>query len=134
VYRFICVDHAQMQGKVTVLNADGTLPVETTPTPTATPTARPRSPASNSTPRASPRSPRRAFTVKVADNFFSPKTATVARGGTVTWRWTGKKSHDVVGPGFKSKTATFTKTFTKKGRFKYLCTLHRGMTGIVRVK
>jgi plastocyanin len=73
----------------------------------------------------------------VADNSFSPTTATVARGGTVTWRWTGKKSHDVVGPGFKSKlikTGTFKKTFTKQGTFNYVCTLHRGMKGTVRVK
>ena len=79
----------------------------------------------------------KAVTVRVGDNWFSPKTATVARGGTVTWRWVGKKSHDVSGPGFKSKlikTGTYKRTFSKAGTFKYVCTLHRGMTGTVRVK
>ena len=79
----------------------------------------------------------KAVTVRVGDNWFSPKTATVARGGTVTWRWVGKKSHDVSGPGFRSKlmkTGTYKRTFSKAGTFKYVCTLHRGMTGTVRVR
>jgi plastocyanin len=75
--------------------------------------------------------------VTVADNTFSPKTATIRRGGTVTWRWKGKKAHNVVGKGFASKlikTGTFKRTFSKTGTFSYLCSLHRGMEGKVRVK
>jgi plastocyanin len=37
-YAFFCDDHADMTGKITVANADGTLPVEATPTPTPTAT------------------------------------------------------------------------------------------------
>jgi plastocyanin len=260
VYRFICDDHNGMDGKVTVANADGTIPVEATPTPTptATPTATPQGgtnnpPAGsgggapdNTTPTtggANPTAPKltlaasqrgqavagsikggstsspvtietlaalkakakpvrvgrktytvaagatqkfslplnakgksalrklgklkvtlrftvagktetrtltlrpakkakasvaqKATTVKVGDNVFSPKTATIAAGGTVTWRWVGKKGHDVVGGTFKSKvlkTGTFKHKFPKKGTFQYVCTLHRGMTGTIRVK
>jgi plastocyanin len=75
--------------------------------------------------------------VSVRDNAFSPKTATVARGGTVTWRWAGRRSHNVVGPDFKSRlmrTGTFSKRFTRTGSFKYVCTVHSGMTGTVRVR
>ncbi|MDA0171558.1 plastocyanin/azurin family copper-binding protein [Solirubrobacter taibaiensis] len=247
VYRFICVDHSEMDGRVTVLNADGSVPVEATPTPTPTPTPQAGTdnppaaggPADSGTvtapkltiaasqrgqavagsikggsatasvvvetlaplkarakptrvgratyavaagatkkfnlalsakgkaalkklgrlkvtvrftvagatttktvtlrPAAKAKSSiaQKAVTVQVGDNWFSPKTATVARGGTVTWRWVGKKSHDVSGPGFKSKlikTGTYKRAFSKKGTFKYVCTVHRGMTGTVRVK
>ena len=71
---------------------------------------------------------------------FSPKTITVKKGTTVKWAWkTGGVPHNVVGKGFKSKTAatvTFSKKFTKKGTYKYVCTIHKsqGMTGTVKVK
>lgn len=86
---------------------------------------------------AKARMAQKAVTVAVADNTFSPKTATVARGGTVTWRWKGKKGHNVVGPNFASKvikTGTYKRKFTKKGTISYSCTLHRGMVGKIRVK
>jgi plastocyanin len=71
---------------------------------------------------------------------FSPKTVTVKKGTTVKWSWkTGGVPHNVVGKGFKSKTAatvSFSKKFTKKGTYKYVCTIHKaqGMTGTVKVK
>ena len=36
-----------------------------------------------------------ATTVSVKDNFFSPKSATVGKGGTVTWMWGGRVAHNV---------------------------------------
>lgn len=256
VYRFICDDHSEMEGKLTVANADGTLPSEGgTPTPTPTPTATPGPGASPQPGAGTPSgggagatatdakwtiagsqrgtAVRAAFTggsaasavtievlarradlkakgkaklvrvgrvaktvaagakanlsvtldakgkaalkrlgklkltlrvtvagkattkavtlrrpakaavarssvsVNVLDNSFGPRTATVKRGGTVTWRWKGKRNHDVVGKGFRSKimkTGTFKRTFSSKGTFSYVCTLHRGMEGTVRVK
>jgi plastocyanin len=71
---------------------------------------------------------------------FSPKTVTVKKGTTVKWSWkTGGVPHNVIGKGFKSKTAatvTFSKKFTKKGTYKYVCSIHKaqGMTGTVKVK
>jgi len=69
---------------------------------------------------------------------FSPKTLKVKRGTTVSWSWSGAVPHNVVGKGFKSKTAgkvTFKKRFTKKGTYRYVCTIHKsqGMTGIIKV-
>ena len=69
---------------------------------------------------------------------FSPKTVTVKRGTTVRWSWSGSIPHNVVGKGFKSKTAgkvTFSKRFTKKGTYRYVCTIHKaqGMTGVIKV-
>ncbi|RKQ92911.1 plastocyanin [Solirubrobacter pauli] len=251
VYRFVCDDHNGMDGKVTVANADGSLPVEATPTPTPTPTASPTPQPGVTTPPTSDGSTpgpavvapkltvaasqrgravagsikggsatasvtvetlaalkakakpvrvgrarytvaagatktftlplnakgkaalrklgklkvtvrftvagetetrtvtlrpakqakaslaQKTATVRVGDNVFTPKTATIAAGGTVTWRWVGKKAHDVVGSGFKSKvqkTGTFKRTFAKQGTYKYVCTLHRGMAGTIRVR
>ena len=69
---------------------------------------------------------------------FSPKTVTVKRGTTVRWSWSGSIPHNVVGKGFKSKTAgkvTFSRKFSKKGTYKYVCTIHKaqGMKGTVKV-
>jgi plastocyanin len=71
---------------------------------------------------------------------FTPKSISVKKGTTVKWTWkTGGVPHNVVGKGFKSKTAatvTFSKKFTKKGTYKYVCSIHKaqGMTGTVKVK
>jgi plastocyanin len=75
--------------------------------------------------------------VQVKDNSFSPKTIDVHTGDTVTWKWVGSVDHNVVGPGFTSPTqgkgTTFTHTFDKAGDVDYVCTIHTGMTGKVRV-
>jgi plastocyanin len=60
VYRFLCDDHVEMTGKITVANADGTLPTDATPTPTPTATATPQPgagapPASGGTPPTAPK-------------------------------------------------------------------------------
>src|SRR3954467_11841534 len=69
---------------------------------------------------------------------FSPKAVTVKRGTTVRWSWSGSVPHNVVGKGFKSKTAgkvTFKRKFTKKGTYRYVCTIHKaqGMKGVIKV-
>jgi plastocyanin len=75
--------------------------------------------------------------VEVKDNFFSPKTINVHTGDTVTWRWVGSVDHNVQGANIQSPTqgkgTTFTHTFDKAGDVDYVCTLHTGMTGKVRV-
>lgn len=74
--------------------------------------------------------------VAVEDNRFEPRVIQVNRGTTVTWTWTGDRDHNVVGEGFQSdlqSEGTFTHTFDTMGSFRYLCTLHGGMTGAVIV-
>jgi plastocyanin len=74
--------------------------------------------------------------VAVEDNRFGPRVIQVNRGTTVTWTWTGDRDHNVVGEGFKSglqSEGTFAHTFDTMGSFRYLCTLHGGMTGAVIV-
>lgn len=103
----------------------------------------------------------RAETVEVtmrqgASMRFVPETVTIAAGDTVTWTNPGYVTHDVtfdvsraanaanvalpegVAPFASAKLeqdGTFSHTFTVKGTYKYVCTLHEamGMVGTVIV-
>ncbi|HTO01118.1 MAG TPA: plastocyanin/azurin family copper-binding protein [Microthrixaceae bacterium] len=75
-------------------------------------------------------------TVKVVDNAFEPKTIELKNGGTVTWQWEGKETHDVKGDDFMSPEqaqGTFKHTFDKNGTFHYVCTIHAEMKGLIKV-
>ena len=78
-------------------------------------------------------------TVKVGDNYFKAKTIRIKAGQSVTWKWVGSDSHNVVGSGFHSKLqnkGTYKHKFSKKGTFRYVCTVHKnqGMKGTVIVR
>jgi plastocyanin len=80
-------------------------------------------------------------TVKVSDNYYGPKSLTVGRGTKVTWKWVGVLKHNVVvhaGPSaFSSKTqvrGSYSHTFTKKGTYQLVCTIHPSMKMTVVVK
>jgi plastocyanin len=91
-------------------------------------------------PKASPSAAKRVY---VRDNFFSPKTARVAVRGRVTWAWKGDNPHNVTFrkvPDGASKrrgrtrtTGSFTRSFSKAGSYRYVCTIHEdlGMKGTV---
>ena len=80
----------------------------------------------------------------VHDDHFHPAGLTVARGAAVTWRWVGENQHDLRFrrsrglrrvAGSRARTAgSVRRTFRKRGKYRYLCTLHAGMTGRVRVR
>ena len=76
--------------------------------------------------------------VSMGENFFSPRSVTVARGGTVTTSNDGRIDHDWVGPFWDSDNMapgdTFTVTFPSAGTFDYVCTYHGGMAGSVTVR
>jgi plastocyanin len=80
-------------------------------------------------------------TVAVKNNSFSPTSVKVKKGGKVVWKWTqGGVPHNVTPangkPGSKTsskKGFTFSKTFTKAGTFKYVCTIHSNMKMTVKV-
>ena len=88
-------------------------------------------------------------TVRIGDNFFAPKTVTVARNARVTWKWPGFEQagdvHDVKlksGPKgvkrFHSEAAstdyTYKRRLTVPGRYRIVCTLHEEMRMTIRVK
>ena len=74
------------------------------------------------------------------DNFtFAPVELKVKVGDTVTWTNHDDIPHTVVSAGkFRSKTMDtdndFTFTFTAAGDYKYFCSLHPHMTGMIKVE
>jgi len=88
-------------------------------------------------------------TVRVGDNYFSPKSLTVSKGTTVTWKWPGFEQagdvHDVKlksGPRgvkkFQSEAAStdysFKRTLRVPGTYRLVCTLHHEMTMTIKVR
>lgn len=74
------------------------------------------------------------------DNFtFSPAELKVKVGDTVTWTNHDDIPHTAVSAGkFRSKTMDtddkFSFTFTSAGDYKYFCSLHPHMTGMIKVE
>jgi plastocyanin len=74
--------------------------------------------------------------ITVTDNKFTPKSIEVGVGDTVTWRFEGTSAHNVTADDFHSdltKKGEFTHTFDKAGDFSFVCTVHPGMRGTVKV-
>ena len=76
---------------------------------------------------------------------FLPKSVSVAKGTTVKWTNEDNVNHDVTkksgpGPDFSSgqgnlaKGATYQQTLNTPGTIKYVCTVHPGMAGTIKVK
>lgn len=74
------------------------------------------------------------------DNFtFTPAEVKVKVGDTVTWTNHDDIPHTTVSAGkFRSKTMDtddkFSFTFTSAGDYKYFCSLHPHMTGMIKVE
>ena len=74
------------------------------------------------------------------DNFvFQPAELKIKLGTTVTWTNRDDIPHTVVSAGkFRSKALdtdnTFSFTFTAAGEYKYFCSLHPHMTGMIKVE
>jgi plastocyanin len=81
--------------------------------------------------------------IAVRDNFFEARSLSVKRGDTVLWQWKGDNRHNVSFtsvPRGASKKGSRTKrrghwsrTFYRRGQYKYVCTLFSGMRGQVTV-
>jgi len=94
------------------------------------------------TKRATPRK-----TVKVGDNFFSPRKLRVKKNTTIVWKWSRANgdSHDVLltkrpkgVKRFHSAPAatdySFRRRLRKPGTYKILCTFHQEMRQTIVVK
>jgi len=78
--------------------------------------------------------------ITMQDLQFSPREATVAVGERIEWRNDEDAPHNVIattGAAFRSQTitrdGTFTFTARRPGTIEYLCSLHPGMTGTLRI-
>jgi plastocyanin len=70
---------------------------------------------------------------------FAPQELTLKVGDSVTWTNHDDIPHTIVSAGkFRSKTldtdSTFSFTFTAAGDYKYFCSLHPHMTGMIKVE
>ena len=88
-----------------------------------------------------PAAPAHAETITVSiDNFtFAPVEIKAKVGDTVTWTNHDDIPHTVVSAGkFRSKALdtdnSFSFTFTAAGDYKYFCSLHPHMTGLIKVE
>ena len=81
-------------------------------------------------------------TVKLGDNFFSPKTLTVSKGTTVHFKWSTKAPHNVAvkkGPvkfssGSPKTSGSYRKKLTRSGTYSLVCVIHPEMTMRLRVR
>ena len=78
--------------------------------------------------------------VIMKDIKFNPASLKAKAGQTVTWTNDDSVGHDVTSDGFNSGGAgniepgkTFTHKFAKAGTYKYVCSVHPGMKGTVKV-
>ncbi len=110
-----------------------TPPAESTSSPEPTSTADSTSTASNP-PAAT------GTTVGIDDFAFSPDTATVAVGTTITWTNEQDFAHTVTADdgsfdsGDLATGDTFEHTFDSPGTFAYVCSIHPNMAGSVVVQ
>jgi plastocyanin len=78
--------------------------------------------------------------VKVGDNYYRARTVHVSKGSTVTWRWAGRRRHDVyfthghIARCKSRRHGSCTRRFRRRGTFTYVCTLHGNMAGRVVVR
>lgn len=91
------------------------------------------------TPSAAPTAA--AAVVEMGDHYFDPAQLTVKVGTTVTWKVVGQSTHDIAARdgSFKDGAMTYGRTlsytFTRAGRYAYVCMQHEGdgMVGVVTV-
>jgi plastocyanin len=78
--------------------------------------------------------------VSMKDIKFNPGSVTIKAGGKVTWTNDDSVGHDVTADDFESGSpggidggSTFSHTFKKAGTYNYVCSVHPGMKGTVKV-
>lgn len=75
-------------------------------------------------------------TVKLKGVQFSPRSITIKKNDRIKFKWAGG-THNLIGPKANvapKSSGSKTIKFTKKGSYKYVCTLHANMTVTVKVK
>ena len=80
-------------------------------------------------------------TVSIVDGRFDPRQVDVAVGGSVTWVNDDLTPHlivstepNVIGSPLIGKADTYTRDFSAPGEYRYYCTIHNSMKGVVTVR
>lgn len=80
----------------------------------------------------------RVIEVKIEDFAFNPESVTISSGDTVRWTNFDSITHTVTGTDFSSGSLrdgdSFELSFTKEGVYRYYCSIHPSMEGVVIVK
>jgi plastocyanin len=81
-----------------------------------------------------------AVTIEIKDFAFVPASLTVHPGTTVIWKNLDDEPHTVVSDagqfrsGALDTTESYSYTFTSAGSYRFVCSLHSHMTGVVKVE
>ena len=82
-----------------------------------------------------------AVEVRISDGAFDPRQVEVAVGGSVTWINDDVTTHDllslepnVIDSPPIGKAGAYTARFTKPGEYRYYCSIHNSMKGVVVVR
>jgi plastocyanin len=73
-------------------------------------------------------------TISVRDEYFGPKSVTVSKGPKLRFVWSGRRPHNVVGPGANIGARVRGSASVKARSGTYVCTIHRAMKLSVRVR
>ncbi len=72
--------------------------------------------------------------ISVRDDYFSPKSVTVSRGTKLRFVWSGRRAHNVVGPGTNISARVRGSASVRARSGRYVCTIHAGMRLTVKVR
>lgn len=76
--------------------------------------------------------------VKIENFTFNPESVTISPNDTVRWTNLDPITHTVTGPDFSSGALrdgdSFELSFTKEGVYRYYCSIHSSMEGVVIVE
>lgn len=115
-----------------VNNASNQTPVENLPLPE--PENLSKTPVETPETQAEPR----VIEVEIENFTFNPESVTISPYDTVRWTNLDPVTHTVTGPDFTSGTLrdgdSFELSFTKEGVYKYYCSIHPSMEGVVIVE
>lgn len=85
-----------------------------------------------------PEAEHKTVEVKIEDFAFNPDSVTISPGDTVRWTNLDLFTHTVTGPDFSSGTLrdgdSYEFTFTREGTYRYYCSIHASMEGVVTVE
>lgn len=129
-FSYLCAIHPEMTGEVVVKGSGGSGGSAAAPAPAATP---------KPSPTPTPKPAATGVDAEIVDFAFSPGELSIPLGSTVTWQNNGEAPHTVTAEdgSFDSDMiaagGSWARTFEAAGTFRYGCSFHPEMEGVVTV-